>query len=121
MPTELQTTKTFFLISGIINICILLGWSGWTILGGLVTCGVGCLMGFIPLINLVACIMDFLAYTKLNSLNQPGLFKTIQLTAIIDIVTILSGNVVSLIFGILILNYLNNPAMLSYLREKGLY
>jgi hypothetical protein len=44
-----------------------------------------------------------------------------QFTAIVEIVTILSGNIVSLIFGILILNYINNPEVTNYLKEKGIY
>ncbi len=121
MPSELNTCKTFFLVSGIVNIMVLLGWGGTTFFTGLVTCGFGCLIGFIPLINIVSCILDFMAYNKLNNLATPGLYSTMQFTAIVEIVTILSGNVVSLIFGILILNYINNPAVTNFLKEKGIY
>src|SRR5512138_1984499 len=100
MPSELQTCKTFFLISGIVNILVLLGWGGTTIFTGLVTCGIGCLIGFVPLINLISCILDFMTYNKLNNLTTPGLYSSMQFTAIVEIVTILSGNIVSLIFGI---------------------
>lgn len=121
MPSEIQTSKTFFLISGIVNILILLGWSGGTIISGLVTCGVGCLIGFIPLLNLAACIMDFLTYNKLNSLDRGGTFNSMQVAAILDIVTIITGNIISLVFGIVILSYLNNEKLISYLKEKGIY
>lgn len=121
MPSELNTSKTFFLISGIVNILILLGWGGTTIFTGLVTCGIGCLIGFVPLINLVSCILDFMAYNKLSNLNTTGLYSTMQFTAIVEIVTILTGNIVSLIFGILILNYINNPEVTNFLKEKGIY
>jgi len=121
MPSELNTSKTFFLISGIVNILVLLGWGGTTFFTGLVTCGIGCLIGFVPLINLVSCILDFMAYNKLNSLTSAGMYNTMQFTAIVEIVTILSGNVVSLIFGILTLTYINNPAVTNFLKEKGIY
>ncbi len=121
MPSELQTCKTFFLISGIVNILVLLGWGGTTIFTGLVTCGIGCLIGFVPLINLMSCILDFMTYNKLNNLTVPGLYSSMQFTAIVEIVTILSGNIVSLIFGILILTYINNPPVTAFLKEKGIY
>jgi hypothetical protein len=121
MPSELQTSKTFFLISGIVNILILLGWSGTTIIGGLVTCGIGCLFGLVPVINLVSCIMDFIAYNKLNTLNRMDTHGTMQFAAILEIVTILSGNVVSLIFGILTLTYINKEEVQNFLKDKGIY
>lgn len=125
MPSEINTAKTFFLISAIINILILLGWGGSSILGGScllsVGCPLGCFVGIFSFINLLACIFDFMAYSKLNNLNQPGTAGTMKNAAIIDIITILTGNVVSLIFGILILQYLNNPHVDNYLRERNIY
>lgn len=121
MPSELQTSKTFFLISGIMNILVFLGWSGTTILGGLITCGIGCLVGIVPLINIVCCIMDFMAYNKLNTLNRVDTHGTMQFTAILEIVTILSGNIVSMIFGIITLTHLNKPEVQNFLKEKGIY
>ena len=121
MPSQLQTAKTLFLVSGILNIIMLLGWSGGSIIGGFFTCGAGCLFIFLPVINIVVCILDFIAYDKLNSLNKTGTFKTIQLTAILEIVSILSGNIVSFVFGIIILNYISSPDVTTYLKEKGIY
>lgn len=121
MPTELQTSRTFFLISGIMNILVFLGWGGTTILGGLVTCGIGCLLGLVPLINVVSCIMDFTAYNKLNKLDVTGTFSTMQFAAILEIVTVISGNIISVVFGIIILTFLNNPPLIAFLKEKGIY
>lgn len=121
MPSELQTAKTFFLVSGILNILGFLGWGTSTIIGGIATCGVGCLVGFLPVINVVSCIMDFIAYNKLNNLNQKGTFSTIQTAAILQIVTIVTGNVVSFIFGIITLNNLSKEEVKKYLKEKEIY
>lgn len=121
MPSELQTSKTFFLISAIINILVLLGWSGTTILGGLVTCGIGCLIGFVPLINLASCILDFIAYNKLEKLDKINTFQTLQFAAIMEIITVLSGNIVSLVFGIMTLTYLGSETNKAFLRDKGIY
>ncbi len=78
-------------------------------------------MGIVPLINAVSCVMDFMAYNKLNKLNLTGTFSTMQFAAILEIVTVLSGNIVSVIFGIMILTYLNNTTVTSFLKEKGIY
>jgi hypothetical protein len=121
MPSELQISKTFFLISGIVNILILLGWSCTSILGGLFTCGIGCLIGIVPMINLVCCIMDFIAYTKLNTLNRLETYGSMQFAAVLEIVTIISGNIVSLIFGIMTLSHINKEEVKNYLKEKGIY
>ena len=121
MPTELQSAKTFFLISGIINILGFLGWGGSTVIGGIATCGAGCLIGFLPVINIVSCIMDFIAYNKLNNLNQKGTFGTIQTAAIFQIITVLTGNIVSFIFGILTLSYLSKDHVKAFLQEKEIY
>jgi hypothetical protein len=121
MPSELQTIKTFFLVSAIVNILVFLGWGGTAIFSGLVTCGIGCLLGIVPLINVGCCIMDFIAYNKLNNLNSLDTFKTMQFAAILEIITILSSNVVSMIFGIITLNYLNNENVIKFLKEKGIY
>ena len=104
MPAQLQTAKTLFLVSGIINILFLLGWGGTSILGGFISCGAGCLFIFLPVLNIVVCILDFMSYDKLNKLDKSGTYQTIHLTAILEIITILSGNIISFVFGIIILN-----------------
>jgi len=121
MPSQLHTAKTLFLVSGILNIVMLLGWFGGSIISGFFTCGAGCLFIFLPIINIAVCVLDFIAYDKLNSLNKTDTFKTIQLTAILEIVSILSGNIVSFVFGIIILNFLSNSEVNMFLKEKGIY
>lgn len=121
MPTELQSARTFFLVSAIINILAFFGWGTSTIIGGIASCGIGCMMGFLPVINLVSCIMDFIAYNKLNSLNQRGTYGTVQTASIFQIITIVTGNIVSFIFGIIIMSYLGKDEIKNYLVEKDIY
>ena len=121
VPSEIQTSKIFFLISAIINILAFLGWGGTTLIGGVVTCGFGCLIGLLPIINVVGCVMDFIAYNKLNKLNVSGTFSTVQFASIIQIITILTGNVVSLIFGIITLQNFSKDTVKNFLQEKGIY
>lgn len=121
IPSEISTAKTFFLISAILNLLFALGMGAYGIGLGLFSCGIGCLILFIPVINIISCIMDFIAYNKLNTLNQPGTFNSIQFAAIMEIVTILTGNFISMIFGIITLVNLNNNNVQTYLRERGIY
>lgn len=121
MPSDLQSAKTFFLVSGILNILGFLGWGTSTVIGGITTCGAGCLLGFLPVINVVSCVMDFIAYNKLNHLNQKGSFSTVQTAAIFQIITILTGNVVSFVFGIITLNNLGKEEIKNFLKEKEIY
>lgn len=121
VPSEIQTSKIFFLISAIINILAFLGWGGTTLIGGVVTCGFGCLIGLLPIINVVGCVMDFIAYNKLNKLNVSGTFSTVQFASIIQIITILTGNVVSLIFGIITLQNFSKDTVKNFLQEKEIY
>ncbi|MBL8007850.1 MAG: hypothetical protein JNJ56_09980 [Ignavibacteria bacterium] len=121
MPSELQTAKTFFLVSGILNILGFFGWGGSALLGGIFSCGTCCIFGFLPVINIVSCVMDFIAYNKLNTLNQTGTYNTIQTAAVFQVVTIITGNVVSFVFGIITLSKLNSENIRSFLREKGIF
>jgi hypothetical protein len=121
IPSEISTSKTFFLVSAILNILFALGMGTYSIGLGIFSCGIGCLFLVIPVINIISCVMDFIAYNKLNTLNRPGTFSSIQFAAIMEIVTILTGNFISMIFGIITLVNLNNNNIQSYLRERGIY
>lgn len=121
MPTDLQTAKTFFLISGILNVLGFLGWGGTTLAGGIASCGFGCLLGFLPAVNIISCVLDFIAYSKLTNMNQTGTFSTIQTAAIFQIITIMTGNVVSFVFGIINLNNFGKEEVKVFLKEKGVY
>ena len=121
MPSELNTCKTFFLISGIINILLSLIGIISIIVFGITTCGVGCLLGILPIITIVCSIMDFIAFNKLTNLNQSGTYNTLQFTAICEIVTFISGNLVSTVLGIITLTNINKDNVKSFLNEKGIY
>lgn len=121
MPSQLSTSKTFFLVSAIINLGYAVCLGIYAAVTGLFTCGIGCFLFIIPIINVVSCTMDFIAYNKLNTLDQPGTYNSMQFAAIMDIVTVITGNPVSLIFGIINLVYLNDEKVKSFLSEKKIY
>ncbi len=118
---QLNLLRNFYLISGILNGLLAFGWSGYTLIGGLVTCGLGCLFGAFPVINIIACVMDFIAYSRLNNMNRSGTYSTLQFASIFDIISILTGNVVSMIFGIIGIVYLNNEGLKNEMKQKGIY
>lgn len=117
----LNQFKIFFLISGIVNILYALGLLGYTFIGGLITCGLGCLFGALPIVNVIAAVMDFISYNRLDKLNRSGIYSTIQFAAIFDIVTIITGNIVSFIFGIIILVNISKDEFANSLKENDLY
>lgn len=118
---QINLLKTFFIISAIINVLFAVGWIIYTIFGGILTCGIMCLFGVIPVINIIACVMDFIAYNKLNGLNQTGTYGSVQFAAIFDIVTLLTGNPASMTFGIVALVFLSNPEVKNFMVQKGIY
>lgn len=118
---NINTMKSFFLISGILNGIAFISWGGYTIISGLVICGLGCIFGILPAISLIASIMDFIAFSKVNSLNKTGTYGSAKFAAIFDIVTILTGNIISMVFGIMCLSYLNDPQMKEYMQQRGIY
>ncbi len=118
---QLNLLRIFYLISGILNVGCALGWSGYTLIGGLVTCGLGCLFGALPVINIIACVMDFISYSRLSKMDRSGTYSTLQFTSIFDIITILTGNIFSMIVGIVGLVFINNEEFKRDMRSKGIY
>jgi len=121
MPSEVNLAKTFFLISGILNAVFGAGWIVYTIIFGLFTCGIGCLFGFLPVINILTSVLDFIAYTRLNNLDKTGTYNSIQFASIFDIITFITGNPVSGIFGIINIVNLNKDEFKNFLVERGIY
>lgn len=118
---QLNLLRIFALVSGIVNASYALGWSGYTVIGGLFSCGLGCLFGALPVVNIIACVMDFIVYNRLTKMNRTGTYSTMQFAGIFDIISVLTGNVASMFFGIVTLVVLNNEEVKQYLKEKQVY
>ncbi len=118
---QLNLLRIFFLVSGILNIAYALGWSGYTFLGGLISCGVGCLFGAFPVINVIACVLDFIMFNRLSRNDRSGTYSTMQMASIFDIITILTGNIFSMVIGIVGLVMLNNEEVKQDMKSKGIY
>lgn len=118
---QLNTLKTLFLISGILNAICVVVWLGNTILGAVAFCGLGCVIGVFPVINTIACVLDFMVYNRLNRMNKTGTYSTIKFAAIFDIISIVTCNITSLVFGIIALNMISKPEVQQEMVNKGIY
>lgn len=121
IPSSISTAKTFYLVSAILNILYGVFWLFYVVILGTATCGIGCVFFIVPVINIVACIMDFIAYNKLNTLTAPGTFGSMQFASIMDIVSVITGNIVSPVFGILTLMNINQEEAKTFMQERNIY
>ena len=87
----------------------------------MISCGVGCLFGAFPVINVIACVLDFIMFNRLSRNDRSGTYSTMQMASIFDIITILTGNIFSMVIGIVGLVMLNNEEVKQDMKSKGIY
>jgi hypothetical protein len=102
---KVQVIAVLMLISGIINVLIGLGLvAGLALSLVLICCSpVGLLPMALGIFELIYAIR------LLSSGTEPPSFATMQVIAILEIVSILAGNFISLVIGIVNLVMLNDP------------
>lgn len=103
----LDNSRTYFLVCGIVNVIAAVFWAVLTFIGGLATCGCGCLLIVLPMIHLTVMVFDFIAVSRLAAPPTPEVYSFLKLAAILDIIAGLA--VVPLILGILNLQLLARP------------
>lgn len=111
----LSNLRTYYLVSGIANAVAAFLWAFVTFIGGIATCGLGCLLMFLPVINLVVMIFDFVAVSKVSR-PAPGSFSFLRLTAILDMAAFFA--IVPLIMGILSLQLLARPEIYRHFHPE---
>lgn len=106
------------LVSGLTNAGLFLTWGGIILSGGLATFGLGlfCLPCALPPIALA--IFEFIYAAKLLGSN-PSSMNSYRTVAILEIVSILFGNVVGLVSGILTLVWLNEPRVQEWFNQNA--
>jgi hypothetical protein len=114
-PGKVQALAIMTLIDGILNIvAISLTW-GIIILGSSLT-GVGLVMILccpVPIYAIVLGILEIIAATKL--LPEPAKTKEFpKYLAIMQIVNVISGGLLSIVTGILALVFANDPEVTAY-------
>ena len=116
-PGKVQALAIMTLIDGILNI-VVIGF-GWLlgILGGIVgTAGLGFFVLIccpIPIYAIVLGILEIIAATKL--LPEPAKTNEFpQYLAIMQIINVISGGMLSIVTGILALVFANDPEVVAY-------
>jgi len=97
-------------VNGVITVV----WLISVVVGGLASCGIGCLLIFIPMITGAACILDIMAVSKVNA-PSAGVGSFLNFAAIADIVAGAVGfSLVPLVMGILSMVFLQKPEVQRY-------
>jgi hypothetical protein len=104
-PQKVQVIAVLMLISGILNVLIGLGLIAGLALSLVLICCAP--VGFLPL---ALGIFELIyAIRMLGSSAELPSYSTVQVIAILEIVSILAGNFISLVVGIANLVMLNDP------------
>lgn len=114
-PGKVQTIAVLTLVSGITNILWALGVTVMVVVG---TIGIGLLCAPLTLLPLVLGIFEIIFAMKLMA-NPPQPVKPSQTLAILEIVMIIGGNLVSVAAGILALVFYNEPEVKAYFAQMG--
>jgi hypothetical protein len=115
-PGKVQTVAILTLVSGISNIIWMISVAIGILVFGVSTLGLGCLL--IPLVipPIVLGVFEIIYSVKLLA-NPPKMFKLSQTIAILQIICILTGNIIPLVAGILALVFDNDAEVKSYFAQ----
>jgi hypothetical protein len=111
--------KTYFLVSAIANAVAIVVGGISVVLTGLATCGLGCILIVLPLINAAVLIFDIMAYSKTSEPPSPESYSFLRMAAVLDLLACFS--LVPLIMGILSLQVLARPEVYAYFHEGYKY
>ena len=118
-PGKVQAMGIMHLIGGIMNIILALIWGAYGLLTGLMTFGIGLIVCCPAFILLPIAIVEIISGVKHLSKDHTGL-KPPRTTGIVEIGSILGCSIMSTIFGILTLLFLNDPEVEAYYAQNQL-
>lgn len=111
-PSKIQTIAVLMLISGILNALIGLGLIAGLALSLILIC-----CSPVGLLPLALGIFELIyAIRLLGSNAEPPTYATVQVIAILEIASILAGNLISLVIGIVNLVMMNDPEVRPYFK-----
>lgn len=114
-PQDVGMIRVFVLVALITNALATVFWIASTVVGGLASCGIGCLFIFVPAITAAAVAFDAVTLNKMNQPPSAGVASALQTSAIGDIIAGVVGmSFVPLVMGILILVFLQKPEVSRY-------
>ncbi len=119
-PGKIQALAIMTLIDGILNIVVVgLGWSIFILGTVLGTFGAGFFVLIccpVPIYAIVLGILEIIAATKL--LPEPAKVKEFpKYLAIMQIVNVITGGILSIVTGILALVFANDPEVVAYFQS----
>jgi hypothetical protein len=112
-PGKIQTIAIMTLISGITNILLMIFWGIFILIGGIASLGLGCLLLPLVIPPIVLGVFEITYSAKLLSTpakpTQPS-----QTLAILEIICILTGNVIAVAAGIVAIVLYSDPEVKAY-------
>src|SRR5215213_3974714 len=104
-----QNIRTYSLIAGVANaVAVILG-TITVVVFGVSTFGCGCLLIVFPLLHLLSCVIDFLAYVRLAQPPTTAVYSVTKTSAILDLAS--GFAIVPLIMGIMKLQLLGTETV----------
>jgi hypothetical protein len=115
-PGKIQTIAIMTLISGISNILWMILWGMFILIGAVASLGIGCL--FIPLVipPIVLGVFELIYAGKLLPTPAKPVQPSLTL-AILEIICILTGNVISAAAGIVAVVLYSDPEVKAYFAQ----
>jgi hypothetical protein len=115
-PGKIQTIAIMTLISGISNILWMFFWGIFILLGAIASLGIGCL--FIPLVipPIVLGVFELIYAGKLMPTPAKPVQPSLTL-AILEIICILTGSVISAAAGIVAVVLYSDPEVKAYFAQ----
>ena len=119
VPGKVQAIGIMHIIGGIMNLILALIWGVYGLLTGVMTFGIGLVICCPAFILLPIAIVEIISGVKHVSKDHTGL-KPPRTTAFVEMGALLGCSMMSLIFGILTLAFLNDPEVEAYYAQNQL-
>jgi hypothetical protein len=107
-PGQVTAMAILMLVSGLTNVGLFFTWGGVILSGAIATFGIGLLCAPLALPPIALAVFEFIVAAKLLGAT-PAKMKSYKTIAIMEIISILFGNIVGLVSGILTLVWMNDP------------
>ena len=112
-PDRIQAISIMLLVSGIVNILVALGITIPLIAG---TFGLGIFCAPLTLLPIVVAVFELMAAANLLA-NPTRPVTNLQMIAIFEICCIITGNVISMVIGIVNLMFYSDPETRNWLER----
>jgi len=112
-PSKVKAISIMMLINGILNVTYGLGITITAITGAFATFGITLCCSPVTILPTVLGIFEIIAATRL--LSTPPRRINVQTLAILEICSIITGDIISCVIGILNLVFYNDPETKAYM------